>query len=551
MASATPSIHDSAERKSLLNTASLFKAVPAQMREASGGAAAGAGNSEQNLPRFADALKLARRHATPERERPAIPQRRDEASERPASDVGEERQADARDVKAEKPPPRKEVAHDSARRSEKSRGRRDHDDAATQTHSEDADGDSQAAGEASASDDDSTTTDDTKPEETTEAPETPATQPSATDVAAAASQQIASPQSPGVQVPVAPKAADQPVTDEAEAEAPAAQPVVAQQNQPQQATPSQAKTKAASKAAGQAKPVEDSNAAKADAKPETKPATVAEKKPAKPVEPVDADETAEDLPRMAPQLARTRPLVQGQQSEHAEHAGDTPKKPDTGSAPAAELLQAMASADAAAPQVHHDAAPEPEPVKPAGDAQGVVTAAPAPAPAKTQPSAEAAGAAQEPPAPDADQTFEQVVMGLRGKLDARSGKAEIRLEPPNLGPLQVSLHLNNGSLTAQFQSSSDVVRDLLKSNMEKLKSVLEGQGIAVDKLAVGTVESSPDKAVTQPSKLPNSGAPNNDGRSAGQYHREPNNQKRPSGNAFGKIWRDANAEATSPVDLVG
>ena len=75
-------------------------------------------------------------------------------------------------------------------------------------------------------------------------------------------------------------------------------------------------------------------------------------------------------------------------------------------------------------------------------------------------------------------------MGLRGKLDPQNGKAEIHLEPPNLGTLHVSLTLTNGSLTAQFQSSSDVVRNLLSTHMEKLKTALEGQGVAVGKIAV-------------------------------------------------------------------
>jgi len=62
------------------------------------------------------------------------------------------------------------------------------------------------------------------------------------------------------------------------------------------------------------------------------------------------------------------------------------------------------------------------------------------------------------------------------------------------------LSLTNGSLTAEFQSSSGLVRDLLKSNMEKLKNVLEGQGVAVDKLAVESPKTRPRRS--RPNRRP-------------------------------------------------
>jgi len=130
--------------------------------------------------------------------------------------------------------------------------------------------------------------------------------------------------------------------------------------------------------------------------------------------------------------------------------------------------------------------------------------------------AEVATPAQQLPPVREDRIFEQVVLGLRGKLDAKNGKAEIRLDPPNLGPLHVSLRLANGTLTAEFRSSSDVVRELLKTNMEKLKSVLEGQGVAVDKLAVRSSASSESRTDSQ----------NHDGRSAGNFGRDSQHGQR-------------------------
>jgi flagellar hook-length control protein FliK len=563
MASATPSISHSTVRKGVVNTASLFKAAPA--KEEAGGATAEAGNSEQNLPRFADALKMARRQAMPERETPAIPQRQDETAERAESheeraesEVEEKPRAEAKDIKADKPQARKDAAHDSAHRSEKSSKRRDHDDATAEKSADDDSSDAMGADETSTdSDDDSAPADDTKPTDTTTAADAQATQTTAATQAVAVSQQIAvtqvTPEVPAVAQPI-----DQ--ATKPEADIPTAQPIVAQQQQPapqptQPATPApDGKTKPAGKFARQvdnAKPAQQADVSKPDVKSDAKPVAVTDKKPAAPSASIEMPQPVMETGPNTPQLANIKPLVPQQFADHPDHPTDPQKKPAE-SMPLTDPLQAMQPADGAVPQISQKAAPEPEPVKPVSDTQNVVTTASAPIPVKAEQSAEAARPAQDSPAPDNDPTFEQVVMGLRSKLDARSGKAEIRLEPPNLGPLHVSLQLNNGSLTAQFQSSSDVVRDLLKSNMEKLKSVLEGQGIAVDKLAVGTVESSPDKVVTQAPKLPNAGTPNNDGRSAGQYHREQNSQKRSNGNAFGRIWRDATTEVpTTPVDLVG
>ena len=103
-----------------------------------------------------------------------------------------------------------------------------------------------------------------------------------------------------------------------------------------------------------------------------------------------------------------------------------------------------------------------------------------------------------------------------GKLDARNGNAEIQLNPPNLGSLRVSVNLANGTLTAQFQSDNASVRDLLLSQMDKLKSVLEGQGLAVDKLAVGpqvNANAGGPQSVLPPQRFPDSANP--DGRSGG------------------------------------
>ena len=168
--------------------------------------------------------------------------------------------------------------------------------------------------------------------------------------------------------------------------------------------------------------------------------------------------------------------------------------------------------------------------------------------------ASSAGDAQNVPDAPADSTFDQVVLGLRGNFDPRSGKAEIDLQPPNLGMLHVSIQLDSGSLTAQFRSGSDVVRDLLKNNLDKLKEVLEAQGVAVDKL---TVTNAPDRvAHVDTGQSSTTGSPNHDGRSAGEYRRDGSQdngsdprRRQPDPSAFARTWRNASA-VPSPIDMV-
>jgi flagellar hook-length control protein FliK len=231
---------------------------------------------------------------------------------------------------------------------------------------------------------------------------------------------------------------------------------------------------------------------------------------------------------------------------------------DTGAAAASPSSPASPSPDAAAPavttvQTAEVAATLVKASIPTDSAPHTDNSTPAPltatatiaAKTNTPDRATTASAAQEPPVSDGAQTFDQVVLGLRGKIDARNGKAEIRLDPPNLGTVHVSISLDKGTLTAQFQSDSDSVRDLLKGNMEKLKTVLESQGVAVDRLSV---ESPATKAAAPDASSAQAGA--NNGRSAGQYHQNASDQRRSQkeSSTFSRVWREATQDA-APMDV--
>jgi flagellar hook-length control protein FliK len=158
--------------------------------------------------------------------------------------------------------------------------------------------------------------------------------------------------------------------------------------------------------------------------------------------------------------------------------------------------------------------------------------------------AELAPAAQESPGMQDADTMDQIVLGLKGKLDARTGKAEIRLDPPNLGTMKVSVTLESGILSAEFQSPSPVVRDLLQGNLEKLKTVLQGQGVAVDRLVVNAPA---DTGTSGQNPQASFGSATHDGRSAGQQQQDARSNNGRSGEGFARAFNEAQE---APLDLV-
>jgi flagellar hook-length control protein FliK len=61
---------------------------------------------------------------------------------------------------------------------------------------------------------------------------------------------------------------------------------------------------------------------------------------------------------------------------------------------------------------------------------------------------------------------------------------QIRLDPPSLGQLDVSVRIEDGIMSVAFQTSSDDATRLLSHSLSHLKGVLESQGVSVDKIHV-------------------------------------------------------------------
>lgn len=220
----------------------------------------------------------------------------------------------------------------------------------------------------------------------------------------------------------------------------------------------------------------------------------------------DADAEDEPAPDGQPVAKQVKKAVaapaptSGQQPTKAQPT-EAQAAPQPDQPPEALAIQAKKSDENVSPQPITDHPDEPAAAAPVDDAPPPVSHADLAqaVAADLQPKAPAAApaaplahpVAPEPPAPPvppeirfADTNHPQIVTGMRGQLLPDGGTMHIRLDPPELGALQVSVHMENGVMTASFQTSNDEATKLLSHSLAQLKHVLESQGVSVDKLHV-------------------------------------------------------------------
>lgn len=95
--------------------------------------------------------------------------------------------------------------------------------------------------------------------------------------------------------------------------------------------------------------------------------------------------------------------------------------------------------------------------------------------------------AAPPPTPEvrfAHDNHEQIVQNVRTQLLPQGGAMQIRLDPPELGALQVMVEMRDGVMNATFQTSNEEATRLLSHSLNQLKHVLETQGVTVERLQV-------------------------------------------------------------------
>jgi flagellar hook-length control protein FliK len=87
--------------------------------------------------------------------------------------------------------------------------------------------------------------------------------------------------------------------------------------------------------------------------------------------------------------------------------------------------------------------------------------------------------------PDTARTVvDQVVKGLALKVQGENSEVRIRLEPPSLGEVVVSMRMENGKLQAQIDVTQAAVKGALDGNLGQLRQSLSTRGIEVQRLDV-------------------------------------------------------------------
>jgi flagellar hook-length control protein FliK len=137
---------------------------------------------------------------------------------------------------------------------------------------------------------------------------------------------------------------------------------------------------------------------------------------------------------------------------------------------------------------------------------------------------------------------ETIVTSMRAEVLPNGGSMRIRLDPPQLGALHVTVQIQDGLVTAAFETSTDEATRLLGHSLNQLKSVLESHGVAVDKLQVQQSPREPQTSARNESQQQDQRG----GQSADQEQSARQEQQRRE--MLRRMWRRLTGEP-DPLDL--
>jgi flagellar hook-length control protein FliK len=193
-----------------------------------------------------------------------------------------------------------------------------------------------------------------------------------------------------------------------------------------------------------------------------------------------------------------------------------------------------------------DAAPAPDPAS--SFAHALEALSPQDAKAPTTTTVASSQTPPPPPAPEvkfADDNHPAIVAGVRGQLMPDGGTMHLRLDPPELGPLAVTVRMRNGVMEASFETSNDEAAKLLSHSLSSLKSSLESQGMNVERLHV-------QQAPKSEQSNPNGNSNDRDGQQGqnrGNAADHPAQREQQRREMLRRMWRKLSG-VEDPLDLV-
>lgn len=88
--------------------------------------------------------------------------------------------------------------------------------------------------------------------------------------------------------------------------------------------------------------------------------------------------------------------------------------------------------------------------------------------------------------PDWGEQMGQKIVWLTGRAIQ---SAEIHLNPADLGPIEVQIKVQNEQAAVTFHAQNNTVRDMLESNVHRLREMMESNGVDLTEVSVGSEDS--------------------------------------------------------------
>lgn len=118
----------------------------------------------------------------------------------------------------------------------------------------------------------------------------------------------------------------------------------------------------------------------------------------------------------------------------------------------------------------------------------------------------------------------RISRALQNAIQQKGGTITIRMMPPELGQVRVDIVMDGGKVTANFQTESESIQNLMSRELGQLRTALEKQGLTVERLEVTQRPASTNTSnQTQQESQEQHESPS-DGRSRGQYAQQQNEQ---------------------------
>jgi len=158
-------------------------------------------------------------------------------------------------------------------------------------------------------------------------------------------------------------------------------------------------------------------------------------------------------------------------------------------------------------------------------------------------SAKSAASPHPPGSPEArfaEANHPNIISEIQGKLLPNGGSMDIHLTPQDLGSVHVRVEVRDGSITATFHAADNDTAKLLTHSLSDLKSSLEAQGIAVEKLHV---------THTPNDQHPSQNQNDNQRRNPDPHQQQTFQQDQHRRDMLRRLWRRA-MKTPDPLDLV-